>query len=57
MEYKMEDNYVNTSLKKIEALSQMIVAISGVYFPERATKDELIKKATAIIIQELNNII
>lgn len=52
----MEDNEVLISIKKIEALSQMIIAVKDVYFPDRATKDEIIKKATNIIVKEVDKI-
>ena len=45
---------VEKSVEKLNAMANVLSAMKDTYFPDRSEKDEIVKKASKIILEELN---
>jgi len=47
---------VELSIAKLNAMSNVLSAMKDTFFPDRSEKDEIVKKASEIILIELKNL-
>ncbi len=44
------------SIAKLNAMANVLSAMKDTFFPDRSEKDEIVKKASGIILEELKNL-